>query len=70
MIGVTSGGTKCTSYHDCIGLIGAGEDIDYDGASGPLEFGDNGEPTVGTYDLYEYDAEGAAITFDQLVLEQ
>ena len=68
MNGVTAGGTKCTTYTDCIALIAAGEDIDYDGASGPLEFAENGEPSVGTYDLYEYDAEGNGNTFDQLVL--
>jgi len=66
--GVTSGGTTCSSYEDCIHIIAGGGDIDYEGASGPLEFGENGEPTVGTYDLYEFDAEGNANTFDQLVL--
>jgi len=66
--GVTSGGTTCSSYEDCIHIIAGGGDIDYEGASGPLEFGENGEPTVGTYDLYEFDAEGNANTFDQIVL--
>ena len=44
-----------------------GADIDYDGASGPLDFGENGEPTIGTYDLFEYDAEGAPVNFEQSV---
>jgi branched-chain amino acid transport system substrate-binding protein len=69
MISVTKDGTKCTSFADCFALVLAGEDIDYDGASGPLDFGDNGEPTIGTYDLYEYDADGAAVSFDQKVGE-
>ncbi len=68
IIGVTTGGTKCSRYEECSALIAAGEDIDYDGASGPLEFTDVGEPGVGAYDVYEYDAEGNPITFDQLVI--
>ena len=65
---MTIGGTKCSLYDECSALIAQGEDIDYDGASGPLEFTDVGEPGVGAYDVYEYDAEGNAVTFDQLVL--
>jgi len=49
---VTRGGTKCTSFAECRDLIAAGEDIDYDGASGPIEFDGNGEPTVASYGLY------------------
>ena len=33
-------------------LIAAGTDIDYDGASGPLEFDGNGEPLEVSYGLY------------------
>ena len=34
MIEVSQGGTKCQTYADCLALLKAGEDIDYDGASG------------------------------------
>ncbi len=67
MISVTEGGEKCTSFADCFALLQEGADIDYDGASGPLDFGSNGEPTIGTYDLFEYDADGAPQNFDQIV---
>lgn len=70
MNGVTSGGTKCVSYEECVALIAAGEDIDFDGASGPLEFTDAGEPGVGTYDVYTYDAEGNPVTDKQVVAGQ
>ena len=54
---VTRGGTKCTSYAQCDALIKAGtKDIDYDGLSGPLEFSGNGEPTVASYGIQQYDA--------------
>lgn len=67
MITVTEGGEKCNTFEACFGLLQTGADIDYDGASGPLDFAANGEPTIGTYDLFEYDAEGAPQTFDQIV---
>ena len=62
VIGVTSGGTKCSTFGECYALVQSGEDIDYDGASGPLEFTDVGEPSGGVYDVYEYDAEGNTVT--------
>lgn len=66
MNSVTEGGEKCTSYGECYELLAAGADIDYDGASGALDFTEAGEPGVGTYDVYVYDAEGNANTIDQL----
>ena len=51
--GVTKGGTKCTTFAECKELIAAGEDIDYDGASGPLEFDGNGEPLIASYGLFK-----------------
>lgn len=47
--GITRGGTKCTTFVECRDLIGAGQDPDYDGQSGALEFSGNGEPTVANY---------------------
>ncbi len=66
MVGVTKDGTKCSTYAECAELVEAGEDIDYDGASGPLEFVDAGEPSGGVYDVYTYDAEGNSVTDDQV----
>jgi len=64
--GVTEGGTKCSTFSECYDLVQAGEDIDYDGASGPLEFTDLGEPSTGVYDVFEYDSEGNPVTIDQV----
>ncbi len=65
---VTRGGTKCTRYAECAQLVLAGTDIDYDGASGPLDFTDPGEPSEGSYDIIEYDAEGALNEVDFVTL--
>jgi len=54
--GVTRDGEKCTTFADCIALIDAGTDIDYDGPSGPQTFGPEGEPTEASFVVLCYDA--------------
>ena len=43
---VTGGGRTCSTYAHCIDLLAAGEDIDYDGASGRLDFDAAGDITT------------------------
>ncbi len=52
--GVTRDGEKCTGYAECLALVDAGTDIDYDGVSGPLDFSGNGEPTVASYGVLTF----------------
>jgi ABC-type branched-subunit amino acid transport system substrate-binding protein len=52
--GVTRDGTKCTTFAECRELIEAGEDIDYDGPSGPQTFSDAGEPTEASFAILSY----------------
>ncbi len=52
---VTSGGTKCTSYKECLALVDQGKDIDYDGVTGTLDFNEAGEPSIGSYGILEFD---------------
>ena len=47
-------GTVCTSFAECVELLEAGEDIDYDGVSGKIEFDGNGDPTSASIGIYEY----------------
>jgi branched-chain amino acid transport system substrate-binding protein len=61
IIGVTRDGEKCSLIADCLEMVWAGTDIDYDGASGPLDFSPNGEPAVGTYNVIQY-PEAAELT--------
>ena len=60
---LTKGGEKCSTYESCHALLAEGVDIDYDGAAGPLEFVDVGEPGAGTYDVFVVSAEG---TYDRI----
>ena len=59
VVGISTGGTKCQTYKDCVTKLKAGNDIDYDGASGPVNLTDKHEPDVGVYDVWAYDAKGA-----------
>ena len=59
LIDVSKGGEKCSTYADCKALLDSGADIDYDGVSGPVEFADNGDPSVATMGVYEYTANDA-----------
>nr|WP_293788127.1 ABC transporter substrate-binding protein [uncultured Aeromicrobium sp.] len=54
---VSAGGTKCTTFAECKELLEQGEDIDYDGVSGPIEFGDTGSPTAASIGIYQYNAD-------------
>ena len=56
LVSVSKGGTKCTTFAACKELIADGEDIDYDGVSGPVEFADNGDPSYATMGIYQYTA--------------
>jgi ABC-type branched-subunit amino acid transport system substrate-binding protein len=57
IVGVTTEGEKCTTYADCLAIVEAGGDVDYDGISGPLEFSGNGEPTIGSYGVLQFGAD-------------
>ncbi|SDS27468.1 ABC transporter substrate-binding protein [Agrococcus carbonis] len=54
---VSEGGTKCTEVAECLQLIADGEDIDYDGPSGPITFDENGDPTEAYVGIYQYGAD-------------
>lgn len=53
---VTKGGTECTSFEECKGMLENGEDIDYNGASGPLDI-ERPDPTFGRYAVGQFTAE-------------
>jgi branched-chain amino acid transport system substrate-binding protein len=46
---VTAGGRTCTTYADCLSKLTAGEDIDYDGATGNLAIDAQGNPTFARF---------------------
>jgi len=59
MASVTKGGVKVTSFKAAVAALKAGKDIDYDGASGPIEFDSNGNPSKAYMGVYKFDSKGA-----------
>jgi ABC-type branched-subunit amino acid transport system substrate-binding protein len=54
IINVTREGTQCAEFEECAQLLEDGEDIDYEGASGPTDMNDSGSPASGTIGINEY----------------
>lgn len=54
IINVTREGTQCSSFEECAALLEEGEDIDYEGVSGPTDMNDTGSPASGTIGIQEY----------------
>jgi branched-chain amino acid transport system substrate-binding protein len=52
---VSKDGEKCFDFAGCVTLLRNGEDIDYDGISGPVSFDENGDPTEAAIGIYQYD---------------
>jgi len=66
IVDVTIGGEKCTTFADCVALLDEGADIDYDGASGPIELGETGSPTAASIGIYEYQADNTIKAVDYI----
>jgi len=43
-----------TQLPQAIRALAAGEDIDFQGVTGPIDFDENGDPTTATYEVYRY----------------
>lgn len=54
-----NGGEACTTYADCMALISAGTDIDFNGVTGPLDFNQYGDPASATISINQYTSNGA-----------
>jgi ABC-type branched-subunit amino acid transport system substrate-binding protein len=55
IIKVSKDGTECSTFKECADLLNSGEDIDYQGVSGPCDLGDTGSPTKATIGIFQYD---------------
>lgn len=64
IVGVTRDGTACTSFAECRQLVANGQDIDYNGVSGPLDFIPVGEPGGASIEVYGFNAQGVLETLD------
>ncbi|QRN79474.1 MAG: ABC transporter substrate-binding protein [Nocardiopsis sp. BM-2018] len=51
-------GTECFSFAECRDLLADGEDIDFQGTSGNIDFDDNGDPTAATFEVFHFGDDG------------
>ena len=66
--GVSKDGENCTDFASCKALLDAGTDFNYEGQAGPVEFADNGDPSIATMGVYEYEANDKYVPrFDEFV---
>jgi branched-chain amino acid transport system substrate-binding protein len=65
---VSAGGTKYTfeNLSEAISAAAAGEDIDYEGASGPIDFDDAGDPSSANYGTWSYTG-GKLVDTDEVI---
>ncbi len=57
IIEVSAEGTECSTFEECSKLLEDGEDIDYQGVSGPCDLGETGSPTKATIGIFQYAAD-------------
>jgi branched-chain amino acid transport system substrate-binding protein len=61
------GGTRCEEFLACLRLLKEGRNIDYFGASGPLDLADTGDPQNGLYDVFAFDNTGRDVSENRIV---
>ncbi|MGJ3250395.1 MAG: ABC transporter substrate-binding protein [Elainellaceae cyanobacterium] len=61
-------GTEVTDVCEALELIKAGEDINYQGASGQVDIDENGD-VIGSYDVWTVTQEGKIEVVDKVILE-
>jgi len=54
IVNVSKDGEACSTFADCVELLEAGEDINYEGVSGPSDLNDSGSPSAATIGIQEY----------------
>jgi hypothetical protein len=66
----TPGGDRYTweQLPDAIKALEDGKDIDYEGASGPIDLNEDGDPTAGVYDVFRY-RDGKVEVFSEVPIE-
>jgi branched-chain amino acid transport system substrate-binding protein len=55
---VSRGGVACGDYADCLELLTANRNFDYDGKGGAVQLGMEGDPQVGRFQVFTFDRTG------------
>jgi branched-chain amino acid transport system substrate-binding protein len=68
MVAVSRNGLTCRDMATCAPLVAEKRNIDLTGASGPVDFTSQGDPTGAVYDLFVYDDSGRDVLDRQIVV--
>jgi branched-chain amino acid transport system substrate-binding protein len=66
MVAVSRNGLACRDFPSCAPLLIERRNIDLNGASGPIDFTSQGDPTSAVYDLFVFDETGRDVLERQL----
>jgi neutral amino acid transport system substrate-binding protein len=67
LIEVSGGGTQCATFAECSELLANGEDIDYEGVSGPIDFDDVGDPGQASFGILQFNDQNTLDTLEYRV---
>ena len=58
MVPTSRNGVSCRNFTDCAPVVADGRNIDLNGASGRIELLENGDASIGTYEVFVFGADG------------
>ena len=67
LINVSGEGTQCSTFKECAELLADGEDIDYEGVSGPIDFDEKGDPGQASFGILQFNESNALDTLEYRV---
>jgi branched-chain amino acid transport system substrate-binding protein len=59
---VSEGGVACRLFAECIALVDASRNIDYDGPDGPVQIGSDGDPVRARFDRWGWNDQGIDVS--------
>jgi ABC-type branched-subunit amino acid transport system substrate-binding protein len=66
IINVSKDGTQCSGWEECSKLVEDGEDIDYEGKSGPTDMNETGSLEKGTIGIFQYKKGNTYVPIDSV----
>lgn len=67
LINVSGEGTQCSTFKECAELLADGEDIDYEGVSGPIDFDEKGDPGQASFGILQFNESNTLDTLEYRV---
>ena len=68
--GISTGGSVCTTFAECRRLIAQGRNINYEGPSGRLTLGSDGDVSAGLFDEFSFDSTGRDVSLRQIGVQR